>query len=108
MPPAMVPSGCNRPYRYSGWLVSVVQTISMAANFVGCFWKTARAMRVADHQLDRRDDRGDGERHGEAEAVVAVTASAQPADRVHAGDQVPRGHVRGRDEVPVLRGRTSG
>ncbi len=44
MPPEIVPSGCRRPNRYSGMWVSVSQTISMAANFTGCFWNTCRAM----------------------------------------------------------------
>lgn len=44
MPPEMLPSGCSRPNRYSGTCVSVFQTISMAANFTGCLWKTCRAM----------------------------------------------------------------
>lgn len=44
MPPEMLPSGCIRPNRYSGTWVSVFQTISVAANFTGCLWKTDRAM----------------------------------------------------------------
>ncbi len=44
MPPVTVPSGWRRPKRYSGTCVSVFQTISIAANFTGCFWNTARAM----------------------------------------------------------------
>lgn len=42
-PPEIVPSGCRRPNMYSGTWVSVFQTISMAANLIGCLWKTARA-----------------------------------------------------------------
>lgn len=43
MPPEIVPSGCRRPNMYSGTWVSVFQTISVAANLIGCLWKTARA-----------------------------------------------------------------
>lgn len=44
MPPETDPSGCSRPKMYSGTRVSVLQTISIAANFTGCLWNTDRAM----------------------------------------------------------------
>lgn len=42
-PPEIVPSLFSRPNMYSGTWVSVFQTISVAANLMGCLWKTARA-----------------------------------------------------------------
>ncbi|GAA5019725.1 hypothetical protein GCM10025734_73210 [Kitasatospora paranensis] len=43
-PPLTVPSSWRRPKRYSGTWVPVFQTSSVAANLIGCFWKTCRAM----------------------------------------------------------------
>jgi hypothetical protein len=44
IPPEIEPSACSRPNMYSGAWVSVFQTISVAANFTGCLWKTERAI----------------------------------------------------------------
>ena len=46
--------------------------------------------RVAHGHLDRRDDRGDGERDDEAEPVVAVAPAAQHPHRVHRRDRGTR------------------
>ena len=58
--------------------------------------------RVADGHLDRRGDRGDGERDEEAEAVVAVAPTAQHAHRVDRRDQEAADDVRGHDHVRGL------
>ena len=58
--------------------------------------------RVADEELDRRQDRGDSERDQQPEAVVAVAAPAQHADRVHRGDQEGGDQVGREDHVRDL------
>ena len=57
---------------------------------------------VADDQLHRREDRRDRERDQEPEAVVAVVAAPQHADRVDAGDEEARSEIGSDDHVGEL------
>ena len=54
---------------------------------------------VADEELDRGRDRGDGEGDEQPEPVVAVRAAAQHADRVDRGEQEAGDHVGGQEHV---------
>ena len=60
--------------------------------------------RVADRELDRRQDAADRERDQQAEAVMAVAAPPQHPDRVDRGDQEAGDQVGGQDHVGDLVG----
>ena len=57
---------------------------------------------VADRELDRRGDAGDGERDQKPEAVVAVAPAAQHPHGVDRGDEEPGDEVRREDHVRDL------
>jgi len=66
---------------------------------------------VADHELDRSKDRTEGEGNSEAEAVVAIAAASEPADRVHRRHHERGRHIKSDDQMPELiaeRGREDG
>ena len=102
--PPLTPSSVQRPPMYSVTCVWVVLHALHRRELDRLVLGDLARRRVADRELDRRQDAADRERDQQAEAVMAVAAAPQHPDRVDRGDQEAGDQVGGQDHVRDLVG----